>query len=201
LKLFKIFILLCSILSGLFAVVNLGKYGQTYEIIEPDMYKEIMAKAKDFNKSKVVKAFYHSINRYLKPDFDINNCNKNNRRILIPMVRIPINVLNKEKQVIIRAGTYVNPLRKGLVFSKYIVFINANDPVQASLAKMLQSEATIIVVKGNMQRLFKKNITAYKANKRLINNFGLKCVPSVYTQKKYNFIINEYNPKKLIRKE
>ena len=117
------------------------------------------------------------------------------------MVRIPVNVLNKEKQLLVSAGTYVNPLKKGLVFTKYIVFINANDPAQASLARLLQGEATIIVVKGNMEKLFRNNITAYKANKRLINDFDLKCVPSVYTQKKYNFIINEYNPKKLIRKE
>lgn len=200
-KFFKIFILLCSAVSGLLAIVNLGTYGQTYEIIEPDMYKEIMAKAKDFNQSKVKKAFYSSINRYLKPNFNIKTCSKNNKRILTPMVRIPIDVLNKQKQIIVKAGTYVNPLKAGLIFRKYIVFINADDPIQASLAKMLQGEATIIAVKGNMQKLFKNNIVAYKANRRLINDFNLKCVPSIYTQDKYNFIINEYEPKKLIRKE
>jgi hypothetical protein len=138
---------------------------------------------------------------WLQPDFDLKECAKNRQREYVPLIRMPIDIMDRNANVLIKAGTFINPLEKGLVFNAYIVFINADDPVQRVLAKMLKSKAAIIVVKGDMQKLFKEGVFAYRADKALIENLNLECVPSVYTQKNNTFLINEYNPKELIGKK
>ena len=181
-----------------YGVENLGTYGKTYEIIEPDMYKEIMQRAKELNVSKIKKSFYSSLNRYLDPIYDVPTCTKNNQREYKPFLTIPIDIYDKDGKLLYKAGSTINPLKKGISFYSYILFIDASDPVQRALAKMLQNRATIVVVRGDMKRLLSKGIYVYRADKNLIEGFDLRCLPSVYTQRRQQFIINEYNPNNLI---
>lgn len=192
-------VLLLFVLSLLaYGVENLGTYGKTYEIIEPDMYKEIMQRAKEINASKIKKSFYSSLDRYLVPIYDVPICLKNRQRRYTPFLTIPVDIYDKDGKLLYKAGSTINPLEKGVSFYSYILFIDANDPIQRALAKMLRAKATIVVVKGDMKKLLSKGIYVYRADKNLIEGFDVECLPSVYTQKEDKFYINEYNPKTLI---
>jgi hypothetical protein len=72
-------------------------------------------------------------------------------------------------------------------------FYMADDAHQLMLAVKYSKQADIFVVKGDMQNIFDYGIEAYAFREKIEGKaFNINCLPTVFTQKDYTFVVNEY---------
>ena len=78
-------------------------------------------------------------------------------------------------------------------FKTHQIFINADDVHQLMLGVKYSKQADIFVVKGDMQNIFDYGIEAYAFREKIEGKaFNINCLPTVFTQKDYTFVVNEY---------
>jgi hypothetical protein len=202
-----VFFLTCSM--SLKAYEDLGVYGEMYEIKEKDFRQLLQEKWDKVDKNEVTKALKSSVRNSFVISSSIKECSKTLQKEYEPIIELKEDlVLPYTNEVINPKGTY-NILEKFNILLPYnILFINADDELQVELAEFYKSQLghkiKIMVVKGDylkftQNRLFKD---AQIVREELeIKAFNLQCIPSVYTQANNKFIIQEYNPKELLKDE
>ena len=123
------------------------------------------------------------------------NCMENKNYIHNPSFEITEDVvipyLNK---TLFKKGYIYNPLKENNIkFKTHQIFINADDIHQLMLAVKYSKQADIFVVKGDMQNIFDYGIEAYAFREKIEGKaFNINCLPTVFTQKDYTFVVNEY---------
>lgn len=206
----KLFILLIVLLSDVFAFnvvyggiknpsqpVFCGREGNLYPITEPDMWKEIVKKAKDVNQT----FFYNLMKREFNKAFIVNNnlpyCSK-------------LKVEKFEPIYIVKHNMYVNGrllYPKGYMFNilqrinqlksiKPLLYFGDLDNNVSKLIglKLIKKYKTAIfsVLKGNIKKLaYKHPYQVAKADKILINKFHIKCDSTVVIMgNRFIYLIN-----------
>lgn len=187
---------LCSTLLQA-ELVDLGVWGETYEIKEEDPRALVKKQFMDMNKSRIEADARSSYDEYLKVDLGLPICQKTQSRELDPTITLQKDIDLSKYGVHIKKGEKFNPLEKGFI-AKHILFINTNKKEQLALIKSIPTAVTI-VTDGNVNDV---NSTAYplieqyKADKQLIDVFDVQCTPSIYTQTGDIFAIKEIAFKK-----
>lgn len=190
----------------LFAYEDLGTYGELKDIKERDLMDLFTEKANALNYTELEQNIKDNINKSFKIKSKIQSCIATKERTYEPLVeikediRVPFSELKlKEK------NSKYNILKENNLFIPFnIIFIDADDEVQVELARVykqqLKEKLEIYVVKGDLLSLSK-----YKAFEDVkiardgleLKAFNVQCLPSIYTQKDYQFSIVEYNPNDL----
>lgn len=204
----KSVIFLC-VMINMYAYTDLGTYGETYEIKEENFKTQLSNQYDKVDKKKLNEQVLNSYKDSFKIKSSFNTCTVTTKREFEPIVKleqdvtIPFTDENAAKK-----GEH-NILKERNIFFPYnILFIDADDELQVELARyykaQLQNQIRILVAKGNFSKFSKEPLFKYAKVAREGNEakaFGLKCLPSLYTQKDFKFIINEYNPKDLLKNE
>lgn len=190
----------------LFAYEDLGTYGELKDIKERDLMDLFTEKANALNYTELEQNIKDNINKSFKIKSKIQSCIATKERTYEPLVeikediRVPFSELKlKEK------NSKYNILKENNLFIPFnIIFIDADDEVQVELARVykqqLKEKLEIYVVRGDLLSLSK-----YKAFEDVkiardgleLKAFNVQCLPSIYTQKDYQFSIVEYNPNDL----
>lgn len=178
--------------------IDLGKYGETYNIEETDvmdMIRKAVEKNKDELDQRMREEIRKSVDNYFNVDFDLKHCIVTKDRYFTPETILQHDINLSKYGVFIPANTKFNPLENAL-FPSYLAFIDTTKKEQIILANKLNQITNgglfIVVGKGNI--LDVKDITdeVYKANKPVVRAFKPECMPSVYVQQGNKFLVREF---------
>jgi hypothetical protein len=157
--------------------------------------EEIETRLKEIDYSYWEKELIDSAKKSLIIESTKTNCMENKNYIHNPSFEITEDVvipyLNK---TLFKKGYIYNPLKENNIkFKTHQIFINADDVHQLMLAVKYSKQADIFVVKGDMQNIFDYGIEAYAFREKIEGKaFNINCLPTVFTQKDYTFVVNEY---------
>jgi len=198
-------LLLSGFLLSLYAFEDLGVWGETYEIDEPDFVKTMEVLGRDLNRTKIVAEAKESLAKQMHVERFVPVCGKSDKRIYEPLYTLEHDIVLPDGTVLYKKGYTFNVLARlkesGRGFSKYVVFVDADDPAQQAIAKYYKNGATVVAVAGNIRNLTKMGVYAFRADKNLVEHFGVRCAPSVYVQRGERFEITEIDPKDLEKGE
>lgn len=199
-KVLYFFIFLTSVS---FALQDIGTYGQTYQIKEKNFLDVVKKQLTIKNIKKYKTNLDASYKKLLTPALGIPLCIETQKRVYAPIYTLKNDIVLPNGKVLYKKGYKFNILKKmrekGGYFRRYIIFIDADSPIQVKLASKYAKEADIIVTDGHMENLYKKYGHVYLAKKGLVQSFDVQCVPSFYVQKDDHFEIREYREKYLQR--
>jgi hypothetical protein len=176
-----------------------GKEGHLYDISEPDMWQEIVEKAKDVNETFFYSLMQKALNRAFIVDNNLPICS-----LLKEEKFEPIYVIKKDFYangiLLYKKGYKVNILEKlnQTMFSeKPLLYFgsldnNLSKKIGLELIKKYKN-AIFVVTKGNIKKLaYKYPYKITKGNNRLFNKFHINCVDTVSILGKkyiYNILI------------
>lgn len=175
--------------------VDLGVRGPQYEIKEKSFKEEIAEKLKEFDFVLWEKKVIDGLDSSLNIESNLELCKENKQWNYDPTITIENDiVIPYFNKVVYKKGYKYNPLTENKIeFGKYMIFIDADNETHLALAKKYENKAEIFVVKGNVENLVDINLPALVYRENIEGkSFKLNCLPTVYTQNKNNFIVNEF---------
>ncbi|CAN5420698.1 type-F conjugative transfer system protein TraW [soil metagenome] len=202
----RLFLLALFITSGLPIFVlakDLGVRGQVYPIVETDLLEDIKTHLLIMQKNGELSQITTKLEQKRKLQLDRPKAVPNITRteqartwLFDPSIRIKRDITNTEGQVVVMAGSWVNPLNT--LFLPYtLIFYNADDPLQVQWAQRrdreLKDQVKLILVGGSVteqRRLFKKSVF-FDQSGLLTTRFQLKHVPAEIQQRGNQLQIQE----------
>lgn len=172
---------------------SLGVYGNTWEIGEPDLLDAMKKRAAEMDGNGETKKLQEKLIAQTKEHL------QNPRRVTgvvttvrprtffyDPSIVLPKDIKDQKGRVIVRAGTYINPLRMQPL-SKALLFIDETDRRQVDYAlKLTQSEprTKVILVGGSWVEMSKRlqRQAYFDQGGALVGKFQIKQVPALVRQ-------------------
>lgn len=177
--------MLSSLLLAL--IINLGTYGATYPIEEPDMFTQIQQQQVSVSYDDMYKAIRGSykINMYL-PDVKTKT-----KRTMSFVYSVPEDLVI-DGQVVAKKGQSINVLEKVKIKYKYLFLKDYQMPLLKKLYAKHKDIAGVIV-QGDLLELQKKYpfYRLYMANQSLIDKFQITGVPTLVYQEGSKIVIEE----------
>lgn len=197
--------ILCLLTWNAFAK-NLGVIGQTYPITEFDLRHIIQQRLLTLQQNGELNKLTIKLNQALQQQMDkpqpiskLKRTTQSRTWLFNPSIRIPYDLKNANGDVIIPAGTTINPLNT-LSLSETLLIYNADDPEQVRWAQrqnmLLKNNDKLILTGGSItsqMKLFKKAVF-FDQNGRLTARFQIKQVPAIVTQQGKRLKIQEVLP-------
>lgn len=202
----KHFFLVLLSFKILFAYEDLGTYGELKDIKERDLMELFIERANALDYTKLENEIKSNIQKSFIIKSNIPTCTQSKQRTYEPLVDITEDVKVPYTDFKIKEkNTKYNILKENNLFIPFnVMFIDANDELQVELAryykKQLGSKLEIFIVKGDILSLQKESyFDEVKLAREGLETkaFNVECIPSIYTQKEYQFEIVEYAPKDL----
>ncbi|MBW6487547.1 hypothetical protein [Sulfurimonas sp.] len=191
------------VLSSIFALEDLGTYGATHSIKEENFINKVEKHAKDLNTSLIQDQFYLSQKEFLNIKKLLPTCTESKKRFFTPTFIVPADIVLPNGKVIARAGEVMNTLdvmkKNNIVINKYMMFIDAEDPIQVQLSYRYKNQGFTYITNGSIEEYEKITTTkAFKADFLTIGKFDAKCVPSIIIQDGNQMAVYEYKPDDLV---
>jgi hypothetical protein len=164
--------------------------GQTYPIAEPDALKEIQRQAGKINWSDKFKNGKKSAlaSIHLPP------ATSTKRRTFVPLYRAPFDVIDpKSGKMLYPKGYQYNVLEFVKMPFRVVVFRKENTDWVKKNA--LKTDVLILADSGLFDVQSELNRAVYVLDKKMQQRLSLKFAPSIVTQEKSHFIINEIEVK------
>jgi len=182
---------------------SIGVIGPVYPIAEQSALAMIMDRLNQKKQSgemdrlekEAISRSIHSV-KNMPPVQGIALVTEKSARLFDPTVTVQRNITTDEGQVVVPAGTRVNPLAT-IGLSKRLVFFDGRDPDQVGAVRRLvqryRQKVKPILVAGSWWKLSKAWQTQvyYDQNGVLSQHFGIKAVPSVISQQGLMLLIQE----------
>lgn len=190
----QVLLVLISSSAILVHAQNLGAVGQVYDIKEEDAIDMILNKLKEKEKSGELKKLESEAKtraldsmKNPKPVMGIVATIEKKSKLLDPSVTYDEDIRTDDGQLIVAAGTRINPLDY-ISLSKSLVFFDGNDPDQVSAVKGLvdtyKTAIKPILISGSWFELSKKwkQQVYFDQGGFLSQKFEIESVPSVVRQ-------------------
>ncbi len=179
--------MLSSIFS-LLVVLNLGVYGQTYSIEEPDLQAEIESKAKAFI---LQEEFDEKLRKSYYVDIYLPDVKEKSKRKMSFTYTVPEDLII-DGNVIAKKGTVINVLEKVKLTTKYLFLKDYQMPLFEKLTQKDRNIAAVII-KGDLISLLEKypDHMIYMGDQQLIDKFNITGVPSLVYQDGTSIIVEE----------
>lgn len=185
---------------------DLGVYGQTYPIIEPDLYAVIQTRIHQLQSTGRWQVLLDQWKAIVKAHADRPAAVSGLAPTPVlrewwwdPTVVLKRNIRNADGQIIAQKGTRFNPLEK-IHWQKTFFFLDGDDPKQVRWLKKQLDETKnplkIILVKGSISLLakqFNRPIYFDQAG-RITQRFGIRHVPARLLPGKLKLHIREEIP-------
>lgn len=185
---------------------NLGTYGPTFEIAEPDLLQVIESKLSNLKKSGKLDALQKTWQQQAKqsverpkPVSHIRHTSKPRVFYFDPSVTIPTDFKDHRGAVFQKAGARVNPLST-ISMTKALLFLDGDDKAQVAWAlaetKTRNHKALLILVKGSPTQHMEQTKQRFYFDQggRLVKKFGIKQVPARVSQAGLLLKVEELTP-------
>lgn len=196
-------LLACTAACGLAAASDYGSIGPTYPVREPDMLEWIEKKVAD--KVASGEALRHQreqaekIQRKLENPSPLQSVSKavRNRTLYYdPTFIVGDNIADDRGQILVAAGTTINPLDR-INLSRPLIFFDAREKTQVAFAKRYidsrEGLAKPILVGGSFFDLMKlwQTPVYFDQQSALIRKLGIRHVPAIVVQEGKRLRIDE----------
>jgi len=192
-----------ALTAGAAGAVDHGRIGPVYPVREPDMLEwieqRVAAKVASGEALRYQQQQAEKIEKKLinpEPLQSVSKAVKGRTLYFDPTFTVSENVTDDRGQILVAAGTSINPLdRVGL--SRPLIFFDARDPTQVAFAKRyLDAHASLakpILVGGSYFDLMKSWQTPvyFDQQSALIRKLGIKHVPAIVVQEGKRLRIDE----------
>jgi conjugal transfer pilus assembly protein TraW len=180
---------------------SFGEHGHTFEIVEPDLLKQISQKLKVLeedgtlaeHKNKLLQQAKRSIS-HPKSVAGITKATENHTFTYDPSLTVPFDLKDHKGSVFHKAGTRVNPLQYKSLTSA-LIFINGDDQAQITWAKSIQAKQSVkvILTSGSPFQLMElwKTSVYFDQGGTLTKKLGIKHVPAIVVQDGLKLKISE----------
>ncbi|HOS60095.1 MAG TPA: hypothetical protein PK661_08355 [Syntrophorhabdaceae bacterium] len=182
---------------------DLGVFGKTYNIVEPDALEEIKKQAtkvdwkKAINKNKIL----NSAKSFKLPDLKKIRTAKKERTFTVDMTyTLNFDITDAGGNIIYPRGYRFNPLDH-INYNKTLVIINAAVPKQiewlASSSYAKEINTMVLITDGSYYDIMKRlKRPVYYANTTLLERFQVVAVPAVVRQYGNTMQVKEIPPEK-----
>lgn len=195
--------LLVSLCTSALAVDKPETLGPMYEIVEPDMLREIQDRLKAMERSgelqkKISEARDRSIRsaEQPRPVAGLGAAKAARTYYYDPSVTATADIRDNTGRVIVAAGTRVNPFDYASM-NEWLLFFDSSDPKQVALAERLGKEYAWrlkpILVNGaplQLSRKWKRRVY-FDQGGYLVSRLGILNVPALVTQEGKEMRIDE----------
>ncbi len=178
-------------------LIDLGTFGETYEIQEKDIVELIKEKTSDADVKKIQGEYVKKIKEYKPKGFNIEKVSKTGTHYYSPEVVLSEPLLDHKGNILLPAGYSDNPLYYKS-FKPIVIFFDGNDEKQINyvlnLSKTIYKDKEIIFIAtdGNVFNLMDKhNRRMYFATDFIIKTLDIKHVPSIAYQEGFLIRIDE----------
>ena len=183
--------LICLILSTSSSyATELGTFGQTFNIVEPDLLVELTTKLNNLVASgqmvkhqKILQQEVEANVKRPKAVAGLSTAKQAKEFWYDPSIKVPYDLTDHQGRIFAVAGTVINPL-DFYAFGKAMLFIDGDDVQQATWAVNQAPAVKIILVKGSPFTFMEQyQVHCYfdQAGK-LINKLGIKQLPASVSQ-------------------
>ena len=186
------------------SIEDLGTYGKTESIVGKSFSDEISERIDKLD----IEVIKKDIDKKRKESFNLGKnlptCEKSITREFSPIVEFKEDlVMPYNNKVIYKKNQKVNILKQlEIVFPYHLLFADADDEIQMQLVYSLNGKAMTMFVNGDISSFVDKKDQIYVGRKEIeVKSFDIHCLPSIVTQKDGKFIISEFNPTDLIKKD
>lgn len=185
---------------------NLGTWGKTFAIQEPDLLQVIETKLAHLQNSGKLDALQKTWQQQAKtavkrpkPVSHIRHTSQPRTFYFDPSVTIPEDFKDHQGTVFQKAGTRVNPL-KTVSLTKALLFLDGDDAAQIQWAlaetKTRNHKTTLILVKGSPTQHMAQTKQRFYFDQggRLVEKFGIEQVPARVSQAGLLLKVEELKP-------
>ena len=184
---------------------DLGKYGQTYKIIEEDAIAQMKKAIAGYDWEKFKRMQREKIKNYRPKDLVDLPAAQEDKVFKMDMTgSIKEDIVGRDGVVIYPKGYKYNPMEY-VFMRRILVFINGKDEKQIQWYKQspypVDMRTMLLITDGSYLAVRKKLGTpsVYYANREIIDRMGIKAVPSVAVQKGTELEVRQYALEKQIR--
>lgn len=181
---------------------SLGTFGKTWEIAEQDFIEMISQKYAAMEQSgkidEIRKAQRAKVqSRFERPDAipGISQASKARSWLYDPTMIVPDPILDHEGNIIVPAGTRVNPLQYRPLTKKVVFFDGDSKEQVAFVEKMLKAEPRTkpVLVSGALGELMRKwgRPVFFDVAARMTKTWGIKHTPAIVKQEGLMLRIDE----------
>lgn len=178
-----------------------GVHGHTFEIIEPDLLKQITGRLQGLEDSgklaehnETLKKRAQESVRRPKPVTGISKALKPRIFYYDPSITVPYDLKDHKDKTFHKAGTKVNPLSHRPM-TKSLIFIDGDDPKQVTwaLSTFTEFNVKIILTSGSPFDLMEAHDRPiyFDQEGRITKKLGIKAVPARVTQEGLKLKIEE----------
>lgn len=182
---------------------DLGRYGNLWEIEEPDGVEQMLDKLRQMERDgslegwqeKYRQDFIHRMENPV-PVAGISTATEPRTYMVDPSIVLQEPIVNEDGTVIAAPGTRINPF-DFTSWSKAVVLIDARDPAQVDfVTQRLEQHPNdkIILVGGSFLKLMRELRVRvyYDLNGAFTTRFGLQRVPAVVSQQGKSLLVQEF---------
>jgi conjugal transfer pilus assembly protein TraW len=195
----KLMMVLIILTSSIHAK-NLGTFGETFAILEPDLLEQIQDRLYKLQSIGAISAHQKIIQ-----EKTIAAINRPNRvegltattvpRVFLynPAIRVPRDLMDHKNQVFAKQGTIINPLASHSL-PKPIILIDGDDQTQVDWSlKSNPANSKIILVNGAPLKLSKiyQRTFYFDQSGKIVKKFGIKQIPARVTQQNLMLQVEE----------
>jgi len=184
---------------------DLGKYGQTYKIIEEDAIAQMKKAIAGYDWEKFKRRQREKIKNYRPKDLVDLPAAQEDKVFKVDMTgSIKEDIVGRDGVVIYPKGYKYNPMEY-VFMRRILVFINGKDEKQIQWYKLSPYPADmrtmLLITDGSYLSVRKKLGTpsVYYANREIIDRMGIKALPSVAVQKGTELEVRQYALEKQIK--
>lgn len=198
-----IFIIMLSITS-LVALEDLGTYDGTKTIEGKSFSDEINERIKSLDVKKIEEQMIKEKKSSYNLGKNLPECSETVSREYVPEITFSEElVIPYSREILFKKGEKVNILKHlNINFPYYLVFADADSLIQKKLVNALSQKSMIMFVNGDISDYIEKDQQIFIARKELeVKSFNIRCLPSIVAQNGEKFVVNEYNPNELVKKD
>lgn len=198
-----IFFIMLSITS-LVALEDLGTYEGTKTIEGKSFSDEINERIKSLDVKKIEEQMIKEKKSSYNLGKNLPECSETVSREYVPEITFSEElVIPYSREILFKKGEKVNILKHlNISFPYYLVFADADSLIQKKLVNALSQKSMIMFVNGDISDYIEKDQQIFIARKELeVKSFNIRCLPSIVAQNAEKFVVNEYNPNELVKKD
>lgn len=196
-----VIILVFFFLSSSLCAKDFGVHGHTYEVVEPNLLKQIESRLVSMEKSgdlakhnEILKERVKESLMRPKPVSGVGRAQEERVFYYDPSLTVPYDMKDHLGQTFHPAGTRVNPMAYRTL-SKILIFINGDDKEQVDwvLSNFDLMQCKIILISGSPYDLMDQidHPVFFDQEGRLTHKFSIKAVPALVEQEGLQLRISE----------
>jgi len=175
------------------------RLGPVYPIIEPDWLewlpkqaeKRLRERPPSFSKEQLKEAIQRQI-----PEIELPEVKSSRTYMVDPSVRTSRPVTDQEGNIMVPAGSLINPLERMIEF-RPVIIIDGKRKKQVEWAKGITPslQPLVLITRGDVLELNKLlGVSVYPVPKALIDRFSIKRVPVILSQEGKQIKVEEVVP-------